>query len=91
MSDVDYGIWLSMFSHRNYCSKLFALSNQTLLYCSQVHYYVVVFSTIKAVGKLMCPGDVDIGMYRGTVNVSNGGKACQNWSSITPHRHSFKD
>ena len=39
----------------------------------------------------MCPGNVDIGMYRGTVNVTNGGRACQNWASVTPHRHSFKD
>ena len=27
--------------------------------------------------------------YRGTVNVTQGGKTCQNWSSQTPHKHNY--
>ena len=33
------------------------------------------------IGHVWCPGDVDLAMYRGTVNVTNGGRVCQDWAT----------
>ena len=33
------------------------------------------------IGHVWCPGYVDLAMYRGKVNVTNGGRVCQDWTT----------
>ena len=39
-----------------------------------------------AVGDVMCPADVDIGLYTGKVNVTGTGRTCAYWKDL-PHMY----
>ena len=38
---------------------------------------------IAAVGDVMCPADVDIGLYTGNVSVTSTGRTCAYWKDLT--------
>ena len=46
--------------------------------------FLVVFTSslnfFKVAGTIVCPSDVDIGMYTGNISITNGGRTCLNWT-----------